>query len=215
MMAVVDTKERILDVAEQLFAQKGYSATSMRTITSQAGVNLAAANYHFGSKQRLYQAVFERRVEPMNEARIAYLDELERKHEGREIPLEEILRAFIEPALRASRDPALGGYQFIRLLGRTHAEPGPEVREFLPALYEETKIRYKVALARVLPHLSEEELSWRVHFVIGTIAYTLAGTDALEMIASCRFCDPSDVEGIIQRMVPFLAGALRAPASMI
>lgn len=209
----VDTKDRVLDVAEDIFAEKGYSATSIRTITSRANVNLAAINYHFGSKAQLYQAVFQRRVEPMNRQRIAMLDALEGQAGGRPLELEAILRAFIQPALKASQNQANGGARFIRLLGRTHAEPGPEVHDFLPLLYQEVKQRYHTALARALPDLSPQELSWRVHFVIGTIAFTLAGTDALEMIESCRYCDPSDLEGIIQRLVPFLKGGLTAPVT--
>jgi len=208
-----DTKDRILDVAEEIFAEKGYSATSMRTITSRANVNLAAVNYHFGSKAQLYQSVFQRRVEPMNRKRIEMLEALEAEADGAPLELEAILRAFVEPALRASQTPDKGGAKFIRLLGRTHAEPGPEVHDFLPLLYQEVKDRYRSALARTLPELSQEELSWRVHFVIGTIAFTLAGTDALEMIESCRFCDPADIEGIIQRLIPFLKGGLTAPGS--
>lgn len=208
-----DTKDRILDVAEEIFAEKGYSATSMRTITSRANVNLAAINYHFGSKAQLYQSVFRRRVEPMNRKRIQMLDALETKAGGKPLELEAILRTFIEPALKSSLNPSQGGVKFIRLLGRTHAEPGPEVHDFLPLLYQEVKDRYRSALARTLPELSQEELSWRVHFVIGTIAFTLAGTDALEMIESCRYCDPADVEGIIQRLIPFLKGGLTAPGA--
>jgi AcrR family transcriptional regulator len=211
MRAPPDTKDRILDVAEEIFAEKGYSATSMRTITSSAHVNLAAVNYHFGSKAQLYQAVFQRRVAPMNKKRIQALDALEQKSGDTPLPLDDILRAFVEPALQASMNPRQGGSNFIKLLGRTHAEPGPEVHDFLPRLYDEVKNRYRKALAKTLPELSQEELSWRVHFVIGTIAFTLAGTDALEMIESCRFCDPADIEGIIQRLLPFLKGGLGAP----
>ena len=209
-----DTKDRILDVAEDIFAEKGYSATSMRTITSRAQVNLAAVNYHFGSKAQLYQAVFQRRVAPMNQARIDMLDALEKEADGAPLALDDILRTFVEPALKASLNPKQGGANFIRLLGRTHAEPGPEVHDFLPKLYEEVKGRYRSALAKALPELSQEELSWRVHFVIGTIAFTLAGTDALEMIESCRYCDPADIEGIIQRLIPFLKGGLMAPPAL-
>ena len=212
MKVPVDTKDRILDVAEEIFAEKGYSATSMRTITSRANVNLAAVNYHFGSKAQLYHAVFQRRVAPMNKKRIEMLDALEQKASGNPLDLEDILRAFVEPALKASLNPKQGGANFIRLLGRTHAEPGPEVHDFLPLLYQDVKDRYRGALAKTLPHLSQEDLSWRVHFVIGTIAFTLAGTDALEMIESCRYCDPADIEGIIQRMLPFLKGGLTAPS---
>lgn len=209
--APADTKDRILDVAEEIFAEKGYSATSMRTITSRANVNLAAVNYHFGSKAQLYHAVFRRRVEPMNKKRIQALDALEQKSANTPLELDDILRAFVEPALQASMNPKQGGVNFIKLLGRTHAEPGPEVHDFLPRLYDDVKNRYRGALARTLPDLSQEELSWRVHFVIGTIAFTLAGTDALEMIESCHYCDPADIEGIIQRLLPFLKGGLMAP----
>ncbi len=207
----VDTKEKILDVAEDIFAQKGFSATSMRSITAQANVNLAAVNYHFGSKAQLYQEVFRRRVGPINQKRIQLLNKLETAANGTPLTLEAILRSFITPALEAGADPKKGGDAFIRLLGRTHAEPGPEVHDFLPELYGEVKNRYRKALALTLPHLSEEELSWRVHFVIGTIAFTLAGTDALHLIESCRYCDPEDIEGVTQRLIPFLVGGLNAP----
>jgi len=209
----IDTKERILDVAEDIFAQKGFSATSMRNITAQADVNLAAINYHFGSKAQLYQEVFRRRVGPINKKRIQLLDKLETAADGHPLELESILRTFITPALQAGIDPKKGGNPFIRLLGRTHAEPGPEAHDFLPELYEEVKARYRNALARTLPHLSEEELSWRVHFVIGTIAFTLAGTDALHLIESCRYCDPADIEGVTQRLIPFLVGGLNAQST--
>ncbi|WP_428623035.1 TetR/AcrR family transcriptional regulator [Sedimenticola sp.] len=210
----IDTKNKILDVAEEIFAEKGYSATSMRTITSRANVNLAAVNYHFGSKAQLYHAVFQRRVEPMNKKRIQTLDAMEQKAGNQPLPVDDILRAFVEPALKASMNPNQGGTNFIKLLGRTHAEPGPEVHDFLPLLYAEVKDRFRKALAKALPELSQEELSWRVHFVIGTIAFTLAGTDALEMIESCRYCDPADIEGIIQRLLPFLKGGLSAPSAL-
>jgi len=206
----IDTKEKILDVAESIFALKGYSATSMRSITSQANVNLAAINYHFGSKAQLYQEIFRRRVGPINRKRISLLDKLEGAAGEHPLSLEEILRTFITPALEAGADPKKGGDPFIRLLGRTHAEPGPEVHDFLPELYEEVKTRYRRALARTLPHLNGEELSWRVHFVIGTIAFTLAGTDALHLIESCHYCDPADIEGVTQRLIPFLVGGLNA-----
>ena len=63
-MAQSETVERILDAAEQLFAEKGFAETSLRLITSKAGVNLAAVNYHFGSKKSLIQAVFTRFLNP-------------------------------------------------------------------------------------------------------------------------------------------------------
>src|SRR5947208_16884641 len=67
------TKERILDSAESLFMEHGFEATSLRSITAAAAVNLAAVNYHFGSKEELFQAVLTRRLDPMNHARLSFL----------------------------------------------------------------------------------------------------------------------------------------------
>src|SRR5712691_8886626 len=121
-----ETRTRILDAAEELFMQHGFGGTSMRLLTSRAGVNLAAVNYHFGSKDALIEAVFRRRLDPMNLARIAALDELEAT--ARALAPEAIIRAFIGPSLRMIEDAKGGGRNFIRLLGRTYTEPARTVR---------------------------------------------------------------------------------------
>src|SRR5215216_2639424 len=113
-----ETRTRILDAAEELFMLHGFGGTSMRLLTSKAGVNLAAVNYHFGSKDALIEAVFRRRLDPMNAARIAALDALEAG--GREHEVEAIIRAFISPGLAMMEDTKSGGRNFIRLLGRTY-----------------------------------------------------------------------------------------------
>src|SRR5258707_12134788 len=85
-----DTKSRILDVAEQLFMEHGFEATSLRQLTSSAGVNLAAVNYHFGTKEELFQTVLTRRLDPMNQERIELLGRLERDHGNRPLARERI-----------------------------------------------------------------------------------------------------------------------------
>src|SRR5512140_1906730 len=95
-----ETRTRILDAAEELFMQHGFEGTSMRLLTGKAGVNLAAVNYHFGSKHALIEAVFRRRLDPMNAARIAELDKLEADCAGRPSTPEAIIRAFLAPSLR-------------------------------------------------------------------------------------------------------------------
>src|SRR5437762_5155319 len=95
-----DTKSRILDVAEHLFMEHGFEATSLRSLTSSAGVNLAAVNYHFGSKEELFQAVLTRRLDPMNQERIELLKKLENGSGDRPIACERILAAMLVPALR-------------------------------------------------------------------------------------------------------------------
>src|SRR6187431_254467 len=105
-----DTKTRILDAAEELFMDHGFEATSLRSLTASASVNLAAVNYHFGSKEELFQAVLTRRLDP--------IDRLERESAGKAIACEKILFAMLIPALRLARDEALGGKHFLRLVGR-------------------------------------------------------------------------------------------------
>src|SRR5437764_4269513 len=112
------TKERILDAAEALFMEHGFEATSLRQITATAGVNLAAVNYHFGSKEELFQAVLTRRLDPMNQERIGLLTRFEREAAPRALSCERILAAMFIPALRLARDRRRGGKDFLRLLGR-------------------------------------------------------------------------------------------------
>src|SRR3954470_17942111 len=120
-----ETRTRILDAAEELFMQHGFEATSMRALTARAEVNLAAVNYHFGSKHALIEAVFRRRLDPMNAARIAALDELEAS--SRSADAGAITRAFVAPSLRMTEDAKGGGRNFIRLLGRTYTEPAKAI----------------------------------------------------------------------------------------
>ena len=111
------TKRRILDAAETLFMEHGFEATSLRAITTAAEVNLAAANYHFGSKEELFQAVLTRRLDPMNEARLELLTRFEHASAPRAVPCEKILAALFIPALELARDRDRGGENFLRLLG--------------------------------------------------------------------------------------------------
>ena len=112
------TKDRILDAAESLFMEHGFEATSLRAITAAAGANLASVNYHFGSKEVLFQAVLTRRLDPMNQERLDLLTRLEREAEPDALPCDRILSAMFTPALKLARDPARGGKNFLRLLGR-------------------------------------------------------------------------------------------------
>src|SRR4051794_12129949 len=115
----LDTKARILKVAERLFMEHGFSATSLRMITGEAKVNLASVNYHFGSKEALIEAVFTRRLAPLNEERVRQLDLLEKAAEGSALTVEQIVEAFVMSALRMGEDLSETGTVFLRLLGRT------------------------------------------------------------------------------------------------
>lgn len=207
-----DTKTRILDAAEQLFMEHGFEATSLRSLTAAAGVNLAAVNYHFGTKEELFQAVLTRRLDPMNQERIELLERAEREAAGRPCNCEKILFAMLIPALRLARDEERGGKNFLRLVGRAYADPAPFIRQFLSEQYGEMIGRYKEAFLKALPHLSRQELTWRLHFVMGALSYTLAGTDALKLFAQVAPGEKDNDELLLQRLAPFLVAGLKAPA---
>ena len=205
------TKTQILDTAERLFAELGFDATSLRALTAAAQVNLAAVNYHFGSKEGLICAVFERRLDPINIERIAELEAAiaEAAAAGREPTLEAVLTAFFGPVLRMARDP--GGANFMRLLGRMHADPDAHaLREQIYAQFRDLRDRFMPHIAARAPHLSAEELFWRVHFTIGVMAHTLTCSVGLDWLSN-GVCTTMDAEPTMARMVAFCAAGLRAP----
>ena len=205
------TKEKILDAAETLFMEHGFEATSLRAITAAAAVNLAAVNYHFGSKEELFQAVLTRRLDPMNQERVALLTRLEREAAPAPLPCDRILSAMFIPALKLARDPERGGKNFLRLLGRAYADPAPFIRRFLAEQYAVMIARFKAAFARALPELPRKELSWRMHFIMGALSYTLAGTDALRLIAELTPAETGNDELLLRRLAPFLLAGLQSP----
>lgn len=206
-----ETRTRILDAAEELFMLHGFEATSMRQLTAKAGVNLAAVNYHFGSKDALVEAVFRRRLDVMNAARIAELDRLEKEAAGRPLATEVIIRAFIGASLRMIEDAKDGGRNFIRLLGRTYTDPQKQIRSLIGQLYAPAMERFKAAFERALPQMPRDELIWRMHFMFGTLAYTLAATDTVQLIAGCKPEDRYDARLLEARLTAFLQAGLLAP----
>ena len=204
-----ETRTRILDAAEELFMQHGFEATSMRLLTAKAGVNLAAVNYHFGSKDALIEAVFRRRLDPMNQARVAELEKVEAQPGP--AATEAIIRAFLSPTLKLVEDAKGGGRNFIRLLGRTYTEPTKAVRQLIGQMYAPVMDRFKAALERALPQMPREELVWRMHFMFGTLAYTLAATDTVQLIAGCKPEDRYDARLLEERLTAFLHAGLNAP----
>jgi AcrR family transcriptional regulator len=210
----VETRDRILRAAEALFMEHGFAATSLRMITARAKVNLAAVNYHFGSKEALIREVFQRHLEPLNAARIAWLDRLEAQAQGQPLSVERIVEAIVSPVLQVSRDPVKGGARFLRLLGRALSEGTDALQGVLPEHYRDVVVRFKTALVRALPAVPEAEIVWRMHFMFGAMAYAFAGNDTMQLVATCKVEGADDAEVVIKHLVPFLTGSLQAaPAS--
>jgi len=164
------TKDRILGAAEELFAQFGFSGTSLRQVTSRADVNIAAVNYHFGSKENLVNEVFRRRMDEMSAHRLSALKAALEQDPGE---LEPILAAFVEPALAIAQDRH-GGAAFVRVIARAYAEKNDSLRKFLSDHYGHVLREFAKAIAACVPELSKEELYWRLDFLAGALTYAMA-----------------------------------------
>ena len=164
------TKDRILSAAEELFAQHGFSGTSLRQVTGRADVNIAAVNYHFGSKENLVNEVFRRRMDEMSAQRLEALKAALQEHPGE---LEPILAAFIEPALAVARQ-GQGGAAFVRVIARAYAEKNDGLRKFLSERYGHVLRDFARAMGNCLPGLNKEELYWRLDFLAGALTYAMA-----------------------------------------
>lgn len=170
------TKERILGAAEELFALQGFGATSLRQVTSRADVNIAAVNYHFGSKENLVNEVFRRRMDEMSAQRVEMLKRVQAERPG---DLEAVLAAFVEPALALAGNRN-GGGAFIRVIARAYAEKNDSLRAFLSDRYGHVLRHFARALADCLPELDKEQLYWRVDFLAGALTYAMADFGAIK-----------------------------------
>ena len=164
------TKDRILGAAEELFAQHGFVGTSLRQVTSRADVNIAAVNYHFGSKENLINEVFRRRMDEMSRQRLSQLEQASKDRPGGP---EAVLAAFVEPALAVARDRQ-GGAAFIRVIARAYAEKNDGLRQFLSEQYGHVLREFARAIAQCVPGLEKEQLYWRLDFLSGALTYAMS-----------------------------------------
>lgn len=211
-MAQPDTVVRILDTAEHLFADRGFAETSLRTITGRAGVNLAAVNYHFGSKKALIQAVFERFLTPFCVALDAALDR-RLAADSPALQLDELLAVIARATSELNaRDPARG-VVFMRLIGLAYNESQGHLRRYIGSQYGRTFSRLQRLVAEAAPDIPPDDLFWRIHFALGSVIFTLSGLAPLLAIAGSEFGRKPEFAEVAARLQAFVAGGLRQPAS--
>lgn len=201
---MIDTRQKILDTAERLFATRGYTGVSLRQIIAAAEVNLAAVHYHFGSKQELLDEVIMRRAAPVNRERLARLERLEAQSGAQAPQVEEVLEAFLMPMAEAAENHP----EFPKLMGRMQAEgilTEVVARNFQPML-----AIFMGALRKAVPDLPDSDFVWRVHFAQGCIAHAMSS----DPMAFARVEDIGGFPGRIERLIAFLSGAFRAPAGI-
>ena len=209
-MAQTDTVTRILDTAEVLFAERGFAETSLRNITSKARVNLAAVNYHFGSKKSLIQAVFSRYLDPFTERFHLALDELEVHYAGQVIPLEVLLETMARTVLEVPAERH-SLKVFMRLLGLAYSQAQGHLRRHIQEEYGSAFTRFAELVRLATPELPDAERFWRLHFVLGTVIFTLSGLDALRDIAEKDYGEHVSVRDLIRRLRPVVVSAMNAP----
>jgi AcrR family transcriptional regulator len=209
-VATEDTKERLIDAAEALFAQQGYAATSLRSITSSAGANLAAVNYHFGSKVSLLLAVLERRLKPINDERLRMLDALEKKAGGEPVAIEKLLEALFAPPLRLSVFWDEGGAMFLKLAERVHSESEEEILKLFFDQFKEIFERFFPAFRKALPDLPHEELVLRLWFMKGAMLEAINWGKESKFFIEEISIHP-DRETILANLLQFTAAGMRAP----
>src|SRR5579871_1443991 len=196
----LDTKSKILDAAEKLFGIKGFEATSLRDITAEAQVNLAAVNYHFQSKDSLIDAVIERRIAPVNRMRLEML-----LAAGPSPTLEQIMEAFVSPLVNQSLPPA-------QLVGRFLGNPKQFAERVFRTHLSDIAQKFVEAVQKTAPELSVEEIYWRLHFAGGAMAHVLRCAEVMPALSNGQ-CDPSDHKAVADRLVAFLANGFRAPVA--
>jgi AcrR family transcriptional regulator len=205
----IDTKQRILDSAERLFADRGFEATSLRTIIGDAGVNLAAVHYHYHSKDALLDAVILRRIGPVNSERLRMLDACERAAGEGPASLESVLTAFLGPPFRLGSDPQ--SKTFLRLMGRIMSDSTAVFRLVVEDHFRVILERFSIALQKAAPELPRQEILWRLSFVAGAMAHTLRFWGQELGPSLVCLSDTSDPEGAVARLVSFGAAGFRAP----
>lgn len=209
-MAAEDTKDRLIDAAEALFAKQGYAATSLRSITSAADANLAAVNYHFGSKESLLLAVLDRRLKPINTERLRMLDEMEAEAGGEPLPVEKILEALFAPPLRMGVFWDEGGAMFLKLAERVHTESEEEILKLFFDQFQEIFARFFPAFRKALPDLPHEDLVMRLWFMKGAMLEAINWGKESKFFIEEISIHP-DRETILSSLLQFTAAGMRAP----
>ena len=200
------TRDRILDAAEELFAERGFAATSLRQVTARARVNLAAVNYHFGSKEDLFLAAVLRRMEPVNRRRIELLEQAEARHDPPQ--LEAVVRAFVEPVLEVRGDQGEPG-PLPRLVARILGEPGGWAQKIWPAAIGAVAARFLETLGKIFPRARREDLVWGMLLAAGAMAQSVLAGGLLRTVAGAGGAE-ADHASALDRVVRFAAAGLRA-----
>lgn len=207
---VPDTKGKILDAAEALFAAKGFRGTTMRAITGKADVNLAAVNYHFGSKQSLLEEVIKRRIIPLNRIRRERLEEVRdiAKNKGHALDIKDVMYAFIEPTLQF-KDSSPGAKNFFTFIGRSFTDPDNTVRQVFLKFIKPIFHLLSEITTEALPQHPRELIFWRLMFSMGALFHTINVCGNMKADFMGMKCE-TDTESLVNQIIPYVTAGMKA-----
>jgi AcrR family transcriptional regulator len=206
-LAADHTRNAILTAAERLYAERGFADVTLRDIVASADVNLAAVNYHFGSKDELIAELFVSRSLATNRERLNELKAAEDKGGGR-ADIAAVLRALVGPTLRGCLGPDKQRSDAARFMIRASIESVPPIRKIKNREIGHLK-RFAAAMQRSLPDHALVDLYWGLHFALAMAHQTIRDTERLDKLSD-GLCDFNDVDGIIERIVAVCAMSLTA-----
>src|SRR5215475_13841826 len=204
------TRTAILAAAERLYADRGFGDVTLRDIVAEANVNLAAVNYHFGSKDELIAELFVTRSLALNRERLRELRAAEERGGGR-AKVADILHALVGPSLRGCIGPERDRSTAARFMIRASIESVPPIRRIRNREIDHLR-KFVIALRRALPDRSEAELYWGLHFALAMAQQTVRDSERLTKLSEGK-CDLDDVEGVIARVVGVADMALSGASS--
>jgi AcrR family transcriptional regulator len=204
-MASDQTRTSILSAAERLYADRGFGDVTLRDIVAAAGVNLAAVNYHFGSKDELIAELFVTRSIQTNRERLNELKAAEEAGGGR-AGIDSILRALVGPMLRGCLGPERERSTAARFMIRASIETVPPIRRIRNREIDHLR-KFAAAMRRSMPGRDEVDFYWSLHFALAMAHQTIRDSERLTKLSE-GLCDLNDVEGIIERIVAVSVKAL-------
>ncbi|WP_299201755.1 TetR/AcrR family transcriptional regulator [uncultured Amphritea sp.] len=206
------TAKKILLSAESLFAEQGFAETTMREITSAAKVNLAAVNYHFGSKKGLITAVAEKYLTPLVSHLQDALSERQVVGSGETITAEELLEILMRTLLQVGKSKQFALPVFMRLLELIYMKNQEELREAMVSRYRGSFTAFIDLVRKDSAVMDDEEFFWRLHFLLGSIIFTLSNFQTLVAIEMREYERSAEIERTLHRMIPVLVAGLQARA---
>ncbi|MFT4902218.1 MAG: AcrR family transcriptional regulator [Lentimonas sp.] len=198
-----NTRSRIIRAAEKLFSEKGFQAMTMREVTELAQVNLAAINYHFGSKSALIHEVIGTHVNPINQERRRQLKTLQLHYQAQPIPVELIFDSLMRPLFKHA---AKG--KFPQLVGRAMAEPSKFMQAMHKEFFAELSAQYMQELQRSCPHLNGETVTYRFFLAVSTMIGTIIDQVRWETLFGSKL-DRTKLDRVVEELVQFIAAGFK------